>query len=75
VEKKLLQVFLRINLPMESLYTERRLALQTNLSPEMTVDSLKQRLIEVLGKEVNVTLKGSFAFWKSTCSVPVDCYF
>ncbi len=75
VEKNLLQVFLRINLPMESLYTERRLALQTNLSPEMTVDSLKQSLIEMLGKEVNVTLKGSFAFWKSTCSVPADCYF
>ena len=75
VEKNLLQVFLRINLPLESLYKERRLALQANLSPEMTIDSLQRRMIEVLGKEVNVTLKGSFAFWKSTCSVPEDCYF
>jgi hypothetical protein len=41
----------------------------------MTIDALKQRLIAVLDKEVNITLKGSFAFWKSTCKVPADCYF
>ena len=75
VEDNLLQVFLRVNLPLESLYTERQLALQANLSPDMTIDSLQKRMIEVLGKEVNVTLKGSFAFWKSTCAVPEDCYF
>jgi len=46
-----------------------------NLSPDMTIDSLQQRIVEVLGKEVKITLKGTFAFWNSTCSVPEDCYF
>jgi len=75
VEDNLLQVFLRINLPLESMYNERREPLKANLSPDMTIDSLQQRIVEVLGKEVKITLKGSFAFWNSTCSVPEDCYF
>ena len=75
VENNLLQVFLRFNLPLESLYEERRVSLRANLSPDMTIDSLQQRLVEVLGKKVQITLKGSFAFWKSTCAVPEDCYF
>lgn len=75
VEDNLFQVFLRINLPLESLYNERHLAMDKYLSQDMTIDSLKHRLIEVLGKEVNVTLKGSFAFWNSTCPVPADCKF
>ena len=74
-EDNLLQVFLRFNLPMESLYEKRRVSLRANLSPDMTIDSLQQRLVEVLGKKVQITLKGSFAFWKSTCAVPEDCYF
>ena len=75
VEDNLLQVFLRINLPMESLYEKRRVSLRANLSPDMTIDTLKQRLIGALGKKVDITLKGSFAFWKSTCPEPEDCYF
>jgi len=75
VENNLLQIFLRINLPLKSLYEQRRVSLEANLSPDMTIDSLKQRLLAVLGKKVNITLKGSFAFWKSTCPVPEDCYF
>jgi uncharacterized hydrophobic protein (TIGR00271 family) len=75
VEDNLLQVFLLINLPIESLYKKRPVALKANLSPEMTIDVLKQRLITVLDKEIDITLKGSFAFWKSTCQVPADCYF
>ena len=75
VEDNLLQVFLRMNLPLKSLYEDRRVALRANLSPDMTIDALKQRLKTVLEKEVNITLKGSFAFWKSTCPVPEDCYF
>ena len=75
VEDNLLQVFLRINLPLKSLYKGRSESLKANLSPDMTIDSLQQRIVEVLGKEVKVTLKGSFAFWKSTCAVPEDCYF
>ena len=75
VEDNFLQVFLRINLPLKSLYEQRRVSLEANLSPDMTIDSLKQRLLAVLGKKVNITLKGSFAFWKSTCPVPEDCYF
>ena len=75
VEDNLLQVFLLINLPIESLYERRVSAFRAYLSPEMTIDSLKQRLIAVLDKEVNITLKGSFAFWKSTCQVPADCHF
>jgi uncharacterized hydrophobic protein (TIGR00271 family) len=75
VEDNLLQVFLRINLPMKSLYEKRRVSLQANLSPDMTIDTLKQRLIGALGKKVDITLKGSFAFWKSTCPEPEDCYF
>ena len=75
VENNLLQVFLLINLPIESLYKKRPAALKANLSPEMTVDVLKQRLITVLDKEIDITLKGSFAFWRSTCQVPADCYF
>ena len=74
-EDNLLQVFLRFNLPLESLYEKRRVSLRANLSPDMTIDSLQQRLVEVLGKKVQITLKGSFAFWKSTCAVPEDCYF
>ncbi len=75
VENNLLQVFLLINLPVESLYKKRPASLKANLSPEMTIDVLKQRLITVLDKEIDITLKGSFAFWKSTCQVPADCYF
>jgi len=75
VEDNLLQVFLLINLPIESLYKKRPAALKANLSPEMTIDSLKRRLLTVLDKEVDITLKGSFAFWQSTCQVPADCYF
>jgi uncharacterized hydrophobic protein (TIGR00271 family) len=75
VEDNLLQVFLFVNLPIESLYERRVSAFKAYLSPDMTIDSLKQRLIAVLDKEVDITLKGSFAFWKSTCQVPADCYF
>ena len=75
VEDNLLQVFLLVNLPIESLYERRVSAFRAYLSPEMTIDALKQRLIAVLNKEVNITLKGSFAFWKSTCQVQADCYF
>jgi hypothetical protein len=75
VEDNLLQVFLQINLRMKELYEKRRVSLQANLSPDMTIDALKQRLIGALGKKVDITLKGSFAFWKSTCPVPEDCYF
>ena len=75
VENNLLQVFLRINLPLKSLYEGQRLSLKTNLSPDMNIDALKQRLITTLDKKVDITLKGSFAFWKSTCPVPEDCYF
>lgn len=75
VENNLLQVFLLINLPVESLYKKRPASLKANLSPEMTIDVLKQRLITVLDKEIDITLKGSFAFWQSTCQVPADCYF
>jgi uncharacterized hydrophobic protein (TIGR00271 family) len=75
VEDNLLQVFLRINLPLKSLYKQRRVSLEANLSPDMTINALKQRLQEVLGKKIDITLKGSFAFWKSTCPVPEDCYF
>jgi len=75
VEDNLLQVFLLVNLPIESLYERRVSAFRAYLSPEMTIDSLKQRLMAALDKEVDITLKGSFAFWKSTCQVPADCYF
>jgi uncharacterized hydrophobic protein (TIGR00271 family) len=75
VEDNLLQIFLRINLPLKSLYEERRVSLEANLSPDMTIDGLKQRLMAKLYKNVDITLKGSFAFWKSTCAVPEDCYF
>jgi uncharacterized hydrophobic protein (TIGR00271 family) len=75
VENNLLQIFLRINLPLKSLYEQRRVSLRANLSPEMTIDALQQRLRAVLGKKVDITLKGSFAFWKSTCPKPEDCYF
>ena len=75
VENNLLQVFLRINLPLKSLYEGQRLSLKTNLSPDMNIDALKQRLITTLDKKVDITLKGSFAFWNSTCPVPEDCYF
>ncbi|NIQ89352.1 MAG: DUF389 domain-containing protein [Deltaproteobacteria bacterium] len=75
VEDNLLQVFLLINLPVESLYERRVSAFRAHLSPDMTVDALKQRLIAVLDKEVDITFKGSFAFWQSTCQVPADCYF
>ena len=60
---------------MESLYKDRRETLKANLSPEATIEALQQRLTGVLGKKVDITLKGSFAFWKSTCPVPEDCYF
>jgi uncharacterized hydrophobic protein (TIGR00271 family) len=75
VEDNLLQVFLLINLPIESLYERRVSAFRAYLSPEMTINALKQRLITVLDKEVDITVKGSFAFWQSTCQVPADCYF
>ena len=75
VEDNLLQVFLFVNLPIESLYERRVSSFRAYLSPDMTIDSLKQRLMAVLDKEIDITLKGSFTFWKSTCQVPADCYF
>ena len=75
VEDNLLQVFLFVNLPIESMYEKRVSSFRAYLSPDMTIDSLKQRLMAALDKEVDITLKGSFAFWKSTCIVPADCYF
>jgi hypothetical protein len=75
VEDNLLKVFLLVNLPIESLYERRVSAFRAYLSPEMTIETLKQRLMAVLDKEIDITLKGSFAFWKSTCQVPADCYF
>jgi uncharacterized hydrophobic protein (TIGR00271 family) len=75
VEDNLMQVFLLVNLPIESLYERRVSAFRAYLSPEMTIETLKQRLMAVLDKEIDITLKGSFAFWKSTCQVPADCYF
>ncbi|MGD9037747.1 MAG: TIGR00341 family protein [Syntrophobacterales bacterium] len=75
VEDNLLQVFLLVNLPIESLYERRVSAFRAYLSSEMTIETLKQRLTAVLDKEIDITLKGSFAFWKSTCQVPADCYF
>ena len=75
VEDNLLQVFLFVNLPIESLYERRVSAFTAYLSPDMTIDTLKQRLMAVLDKEIDITVKGSFTFWKSTCQVPADCYF
>jgi uncharacterized hydrophobic protein (TIGR00271 family) len=75
VEDNLLKVFLLVNLPIESLYERRVSAFRAYLSPEMTIETLKQRLMAVLDKEINITLRGSFAFWKSTCQVQADCYF
>ena len=75
VENNLLRIFLRINLPLESLYKDRRETFKANLSPDANIEALQQRLIAELGKKVDITLKGSFAFWKSTCPVPEDCYF
>jgi uncharacterized hydrophobic protein (TIGR00271 family) len=75
VEDNLLQVDLRVNLPFESQYKDLRSTMQANLSPEMTIETLQQRLIAVLDKKVDITLNGSFAFWLSTCPVPEDCYF
>jgi uncharacterized hydrophobic protein (TIGR00271 family) len=75
VEDNLLQVFLFVNLPIESLYERRVSSFRAYLSPDMTIDSLKQRLMAVLDKEIDITVKGSFTFWKSTCQVPADCYF
>jgi len=75
VEDNLLQVFLFVNLPIESLYERRVSSFRAYLSPDMTIDSLKERLMAVLDKEIDITVKGSFTFWKSTCQVPADCYF
>jgi uncharacterized hydrophobic protein (TIGR00271 family) len=75
VEDNLFQVLLQVNLSIGSLYESRQNSLNANLSPEMTINALKQRLIAALGKEVDITLKGSFAFWQSTCPADKDCYF
>ena len=75
LEDNLLQIFLKVNLPIESLYEDRYMAVQPHLRSEMTIDVLRQRLIAELDKEVDITLKGSFSFWQSTCEVPADCYF
>jgi hypothetical protein len=37
--------------------------------------SLQERLSEALGKPVEVTVKGSFGFWKSSCPPTRDCYY
>ena len=75
MEDNLLQVFLKVNLPIESLYEDRHTGLKPSLSPAMTIDVLKQRLTAELDKEVDITLKGYFSFWQSTCVEPEDCYF
>jgi len=75
VEDNILHVRLKVNLPIESLYENRSTGLKPHLSPEMTIDALKERVTAELNKEVDITLKGSFSFWQSTCAVPTDCYF
>ena len=75
VEDEVFQVSLKVNLPIEALYENKHMALKPHLSPEMTIDALKQRLMAELDKEVYITLKGSSSFWQSTCVEPADCYF
>ena len=75
VEDRVFQVSLKVNFPVESLYENGSVGLKPRLSPEMTTDVLKQRLTVEFDKVLDITLKGSFSFWQSTCAVPADCYF
>jgi hypothetical protein len=75
VEDDVFQVVLKVNLPIEALYEDKHMGLKPHLSPGMTIDALKQRLMAELGNEVNISLKGSFSFRQSTCTEPADCYF
>jgi len=62
VEDNLIQVKLLINLPFSSFPKSKQTDLRAYLTPEMTIEKLKQQLIETLNKQVNVSLKGTFVF-------------
>ena len=77
VENDLVQVFLRVNLPYETLQKGTRASrmVMASLDPEMTLKALQSRLMAALNKEVQITVKGSLSYWTSTCPVPADCYY
>jgi uncharacterized hydrophobic protein (TIGR00271 family) len=75
VEDAVFQVILKVMLPIEALHENQHMGFKSHLSPEMTIDALKKRLMAELDKEVHISLKGSFSFRQSTCIEPADCYF
>ena len=75
VEDDLMQIRLLVNLPVEAFYKGQSGNLLATIDPKTTIDSLQRRLVKELGKPVDVTVKGSFGFWKSSCPATRDCYF
>lgn len=52
----------------------RDLGLARYLGPNRTIDTLKKRMVEALHKPVEITVVGSFGFWRSTCPASRACY-
>ena len=48
--------------------------LARNLRPNRTIDTLQKRMVEALHKPVEITVVGSFGFWRSTCPASRACY-
>nr|NIS43767.1 DUF389 domain-containing protein [Desulfuromonadales bacterium] len=74
VEDDLIQIRVFINFPTAALY-EQRPNISAYIDPKTTITSLQARLVEALGKPVEVTLKGSFGFWRTSCPATRDCYY
>ena len=74
VEDDLVQFRVLVNLPFRDFYPQQS-SLSTYIDPKMTISSLQEHLVEALGKPIEVTVKGSFGFWKSSCPQTRDCYF
>lgn len=73
VEADLIQIEVLVTLPAGS-RSLSDLGLSRYLGPHRTIDTLQQRMVAALHKQVEITVVGSFGFWRSTCPASRTCY-
>jgi uncharacterized membrane protein len=74
VEDDLIQIEVFVNFPSEAQYS-REPNLSAFIGRERTVASLHEQVIKSLGKPVEVTVKGSFGFARTSCPADRDCFY
>ena len=73
VEDNVIKIRILTTLPLTTMLMESKEVFATSFSPDMTMANLRHRLQQRLGKPVNVTIKGAFGFWSSTCPELLEC--